>query len=96
MSYRTTQEADEDIIALYETGADGFGIAQAERYLAALFDTFALLADNPHLAREHRELTPPIRLHPFQAHLIAYLVQADGILIVRVVNGRQDWESLFS
>ena len=48
------------------------------------------------MAREKRELRPPVRFHPYGAHLIVYVVEGDDILIVRVLHGRQDWESLLS
>jgi len=60
-------------------------VAQSERYVDALFDSFELLAENRQMARERRELNPPMRLHPYHAHLIAYLVRDGDILIVRVL-----------
>lgn len=95
MTYRTTVEADRDIIEIYVLGAQQFGVAQSERYVDELFDTFELLAENPLMARERRELNPPMRLHPYHAHLIAYLVRDGDILIVRVLHGRQDWQGLY-
>ncbi|MCA2410687.1 type II toxin-antitoxin system RelE/ParE family toxin [Rhizobium leguminosarum bv. viciae 248] len=96
MKYRTTIEADQDIVELYILGADQFGALQSEQYVDDLFDTFELLADNPRMARERRELNPPTRLHPYRAHMIAYTIREEDILIVRVLHGREDWQSLFS
>ncbi|MBY5837328.1 type II toxin-antitoxin system RelE/ParE family toxin [Rhizobium leguminosarum] len=96
MKYRTTIEADQDIVELYILGADQFGALQSEQYVDDLFDTFELLADNPRMARERRELNPPTRLHPYLAHMIAYTIREEDILIVRVLHGREDWQSLFA
>lgn len=96
MTYRLTKQADQDIVEIYSLGAEQFGVVQADRYANDLFDTLELLASNPRIARERSELKPPVRLHPFGAHLIAYLVRSDHILIVRVLHGRKDWHSLFS
>lgn len=96
MKYRTTFEADQDIIEIYVLGAEHFGVAQSERYVDELFGTFELLANNPQMARERRELNPAMRLHPYQAHMIAYTIREHGILIVRVLHGRQDSQGLFS
>lgn len=96
MNYKTTRQADQDIIGLYGRGAEDFGLAQAERYVEGLFSCFLRLAANPHLARERSELDPPMRLHPYGSHLIAYTITDDAILIVRVLHGRQDWLKLFS
>ncbi|MBA5801365.1 MULTISPECIES: type II toxin-antitoxin system RelE/ParE family toxin [Rhizobium] len=95
MKYRTTVEADRDIAEIYVLGADQFGVPQSERYIDDLFSTFELLDDNPRMARERRELNPPMRLHPYHAHMIAYMIRDENILIVRVLHGREDWESLF-
>jgi toxin ParE1/3/4 len=95
MPYRTTLRADEDIIGIYADGARAFGTVQADRYFAGLIDCFALLARHPLLARERSELNPPARVHFHKSHVIAYLTEPDGILIVRVLAGRQQWEEHF-
>jgi toxin ParE1/3/4 len=92
MSYKTSRQADRDIIDIYVHGVAEFGVDQAERYHEGMVSVFELLAENPHLARERREFDPPVRLHPYQAHMIAYVVRDDGILIIRVLHGRQAWE----
>jgi toxin ParE1/3/4 len=92
MTYRTTRKADDDIIAIYIRGMREFGAAQAERYHEGLLRTFEILADNPTLAREHKDLSPSVRLHPYGSHLIIYILRDAEILIVRVLHGRQDWE----
>ena len=61
---------------------------------AGLQQCFELLADQPLLARERKELTPPIRIHVHRAHVVAYVVRADDVLIVRVLDGRQNWPEL--
>ncbi|HET8791724.1 MAG TPA: type II toxin-antitoxin system RelE/ParE family toxin [Modicisalibacter sp.] len=92
MTYRTTRQADQDIIDLYVRGAVKFGADQAESYHLGLAGIFELLADNPYLARERSEFIPPIRLHPYRSHLVVYVVKEEGVLIVRVLHGRQEWE----
>ena len=96
MTFRTTRRADQDIIDLYVYGASQFGSPQAERYHAGLLALFDLLASNPFIARLRTEFSPPVRLHPYRAHLIVYVEDGQGILIVRVLHGRQDWEQVLS
>lgn len=96
MSYRTTERADLDIAEIYRHGAVAFGLVQAERDQDELFRTFSRLAENPRIARERIEITPPVRLHPYGAHLIIFVQHGDGIVIVCVLHGRQDWERLLS
>lgn len=44
------------------------------------------------MTRERPEFNPPVRLYPYQAHMIGYIIRDDGILIIRILHGRQDWE----
>ncbi|MGF7210838.1 toxin ParE1/3/4 [Skermanella aerolata] len=92
MNFKTTQKADEDIIAIYVYGAQEFGTAQAERYHAGLITSFEFLAEHPFAARERTEFNPPVRFHFYEAHVVVYVVTDEHVLIVRVLHGRQDWE----
>lgn len=96
MTYRTTHRADLDIANIYVHGERAFGAEQAERYQDGLFKAFDMLAANPRLARERPEITPPVRLYPYGAHVIVYILRDEGILIVRVLHGQQDWERWLS
>ncbi|MCB9992627.1 MAG: type II toxin-antitoxin system RelE/ParE family toxin [Hyphomicrobiaceae bacterium] len=94
MGFRLTAKAEEDILRIFAEGAERFGIMRAEAYhleLAALFD---LIAANPQIALERHEIAPPVRIHPHKSHLIVYLTDPDGgVLIVRIRHGQEDWES---
>lgn len=96
MTWRTTHVADLDIANIYAHGERTFGAEQAERYQNGLFQAFDMVAANPRLSHERLEITPPVRLHPYGAHVIVYTLQDAGILIVRVLHGRQDWERWLS
>lgn len=90
--YTLSRKAEEDIIAIFIYGVAEFGIQQAERYHDLLENTFQFLAENPEAARERPEITPPVRIHPIESHVVIYTVDADEyILIVRVRHGREDW-----
>jgi toxin ParE1/3/4 len=91
-TFRTTRLADQDIIDIYASGAALFGMDQADRYFAGLTNAFAILAENPGIARERREFVPPVCIHPYGMHLVIYCVDEAGILIIRVPRGRRDWE----
>ena len=55
---------------------------------------FELLADNPLMARERTEISPPVRIHPHKSHVIVYLVDDTGdVIVVRVRHGHEDWET---
>lgn len=92
MPFRLSLAAEEDIVGIAEAGVRLFGRAQARKYHDELFAVFDLIAANPRMARERHELTPPIRVHGFKAHLVLYVIEEDGgILIVRVRHGHEDW-----
>ncbi|MBB5754457.1 type II toxin-antitoxin system RelE/ParE family toxin [Prosthecomicrobium pneumaticum] len=92
MGYSLSRRAEEDLIEAYVYGVARFGVGQAERYIAGLTATFALIAAHPLIAREWPEFEPPVRLHFHAAHVIAYTIEDDGVTILRVLDGRQDWE----
>ena len=91
--HRTSREADEDLIAIYEQGYDRFGSRQAGRYLDEIEKVFETLADFPGLGRLRTEHQPAVRIFPFNAHVIVYEEDTNGVLIVRVRHGREDWRS---
>ena len=94
MSYRLSVEAEEDIIAIAEEGVRIFGAQQARRYHNDLFVVLDLLANNPRIARERVEIEPPVRIHPFKAHLIVYRIAEDEtVLVIRIRHGHEDWVS---
>ncbi len=92
-SYRFTKAATDDLLTIYLAGLEQFGVAQADRYHDGLERTFAFLAETPRAARMREELNPPVRAHPFKAHIIVYDETGDGVLILRVRHGREDWIS---
>jgi toxin ParE1/3/4 len=54
-----------------------------------------VLAANPSLARLREDFSPPVRLHPYGAHIVVYIA-AEDVLIVRVLHSRQDWVARLS
>ena len=92
MGYRLTRKAAEDIGDIYLHGIQQFGPRQADAYHTLLEKTFRFLAENPRAAHERPELSPEIRVHPVQSHLVIYRVENDGdVLIIRIRHGHEDW-----
>lgn len=90
--FRLTELAEDDVIGIAEDGVRLFGAAQAQRYHNELFAVFELIAASPRMARERQEISPPVRVHPFKAHLIIYTIEENGdVLIVRIRHGHEDW-----
>lgn len=94
MSYRLTAKAEEGILRIFIEGAQLFGVNQSELYHQELAHLFDLIAANPQIARERTEISPPVRVRPHKAHLIVYLIEEGGdVLIIRVRHAHEDWES---
>ena len=91
--HRTSREADEDLIAIYEQGFDRFGPRQADQYLDELELAFERLAEFPGLGRLRTEHQPAVRTLSFGAHVIVYEEDDVGVLIIRVRHGREDWRT---
>jgi toxin ParE1/3/4 len=89
--FRTTPDADADLIGIYEYGALKFGVAQAERYLEGFHNVFQFLSASPYASRERTEVEPPVRIWPFQARMIIYRIVDEDVLVLRVLGMRQDW-----
>ena len=92
MGFRLTRAAEDDIIGIAEQGVRLFGPIQARRYHDELFALFGVLSTYPRLVRERLELSPPMRIYPFKAHLVVYRIEAGGdVLIVRIRHAHEDW-----
>ena len=90
MKAKFTTQAEIDIIESYVYGALTFGRDQAEGYEQDLRHAIGLIADNPRMAAERPEYEPPVRVHHHARHFIIYLVEEDGVLIVRVLRDSMD------
>ena len=93
MGHRLTRKAAEDLRRIYAEGIEHFGAPQAARYHERFRRMFELIAQNPQIARERPELSPPVRVHPCGSHVIVYILDDSGeVLILRVRHGREDWQ----
>ena len=63
MKVSFTAQAEADIIDCYLYGFLNFGWDQAERYEQGIRHAIDIIADNPRIAAERQEYTPPVRVH---------------------------------
>ena len=90
-SYRKTRRADEDLKKMYRYTRRTWGRAQAELYIRGLEQRFTALADNPLTGIAREDLRPEgLRSVVHGSHVVFYQPQPSGVLIVRVLHGRQD------
>lgn len=90
--YHLTAGADRDLVAHYEFGIESFGLARAQDYFLGLHERFELLAITPTMGRSVNELSPRLRRFEHGSHVIFYLPDDDGILVVRVLRQEQDFK----
>lgn len=92
MPFSLSAQAEEDIVSIAEQGIRIFGAPVAKRYHDELFALFELIAANPRIARERDEISPPVRMHPFKAHLVVYRLDENGsVLVIRIRHSHEDW-----
>jgi toxin ParE1/3/4 len=92
-TWRLARRADDDILAVYLQGYEMFGERQADRYHDDLHALFQKLADHPGMARVRSEIAPPVRAFPFKAHVVIYEDAPDGIVVLSVRHGHEDWQN---
>ena len=84
--------AEEDLINIWLYTFEIWGEKQADKYLDELEETIKLLSETPLVCRERKEFTPPVRIHPYERHLIVYDALPDGVNIIRVLHESMDVE----
>jgi toxin ParE1/3/4 len=91
-SFILTRNAALDIDHIFEYGLLKFGRSRADRYIRELNSILTLISENPQIARVRHEITPPIRVHPFNAHVIVYTLKDTNVpLILGVKSSRSAW-----
>lgn len=89
--YRLVPRALADLDDIWRYSAETWSIDQADRYIDSLVRVFETIVAMPALAHERRELTPPVRIHVHESHLIVCVIANDHIAILRLLGCRQDW-----
>lgn len=85
--------AEADLFEIWRYTSNEWSEAKAEQYLQGLWETFALLASHPEIARLRHEITPAVRLHPHRSHLVIYVETDATLTIFRIVHSRSDWQA---
>ena len=91
MVLRFTKAADADIMHMMIEGIERFGLSQADAYADGLKAACHAIEDNPEVVRLRKEYSPPVRIYRYRSHMIVYTVGDEGVLIIRVRHGREDW-----
>lgn len=89
-SHRVSRKAQNDILDIGRHTEKVWGREQRRQYLADLDEKFELIAKNPRLGIERNDFVPPVRIHHHGRHLIVYVFDESGVLIVRVLHDAMD------
>lgn len=92
--YIISQPAIRDLESISSYFAD-VNVETGERFLLGFSKRCQQIAKFPGSGRSYDNLQVGLRGLPLEGYIILYRVMDDGIEIVRVVNGRQDLQSLF-
>ena len=90
MALLTSRLADQDIHRLVLDGMLRFGVSRSDTYAAGLRRQLDWLTDNPYLGHLRMEFRPPVRVWPYEAHVIVYLIENEDVLVLRILHQRQD------
>ncbi len=90
--FELTEAADRDLTGIYRFTYLRFGAEQADKYLLALENCFAQLADFPQLGRSIEHLRRGYFRLEHERHTIFYIRTKTGVRIVRVLHERMDPE----
>lgn len=94
--YRVSNAARADLEDIGRYTQKTWGKAQRIDYLNGLETRFDALSKTPTLNAERKDFKPPVRIQQHQKHLIIYLIDDLGILIVRVLHERMNVSALLS
>lgn len=97
MAHRLAPRAEAELYDIwYYIARESHSVEIADRAVDSITDRFFLLARYPHVGRRRDEdLLPGLRSFPVGEYVIIYRVQAEDVLILRVLRGSRDIESVF-
>lgn len=93
--FRLTPRAYEDLKNIARHTRKQWGDGQRTRYLGALDRRFAWLAEHPRSGRHRPDLGADYHCFPQGAHLIFYLIRADGIDVIGIPHQHMDVSRYF-
>lgn len=95
MSYVLSQEAEGDLVDIYDRSFDDWGEVQASKYLDGIYATLLSLSRRPLSGRARPEIGQDIRGRLYGSHIIFYMARSGGIDVVRILHQARDIHSVF-
>ena len=88
--YQLTHKAESEIEGIYEYSLLNFGLQVAKTYISGLHDCFLMLAENGSFGSDYGFIVAGLLRYEYRSHAVYYQRTEQGILVVRVLGGRQD------
>ena len=88
--YQLTNKAESEIESIYEYSILNFGLRVAQDYISGLHHCFELLADNQSWGTDYGFIKSGLLRYECRSHSVYYQPTGNGILIVRVLGGKQN------
>lgn len=97
MAHRLAPEAEAELDDIwYYIATESGSMDIADRIVDSLTRRFYLLAANPHIGRRRdHDLRPGMRSFAVENYVILYRIDGTDVLILHVVRGNRDIETLF-
>lgn len=90
--FRLSSRAESDLSEIADYTIESFGLDQARRYVEGLEVCFQALADRSSEGRSAAELAPGLMRFRQQSHVVFYMPDEEGVLIVRVLHKSMDFQ----
>jgi toxin ParE1/3/4 len=97
MGHRLSPQAQADIddIAYYVFVESG-SLEVADRLIEFIYLRFLLLGTHPRAGRPRDDLREGVRTFPAGQYVIGYRLEGDNVLVLRVLHGNRDVDSILS
>ena len=92
MKLRLSPRAKADLDSIHLHGEERFGQAAADAYINEIAAKFSLLLAFPLSNPLRSEIRPPVRLQSHKGHVIMYRVEAEYIIVGRILSRFQNWQ----
>ena len=94
MMHLVSPEAESDLFEIWDYVFRESSAHIADRLIDSITERFLLLSRHPFAGRLRNDLRAGLRTFPVGSYAIFYRIHDQAILILRVVDGRRDIETL--
>ena len=92
--YTVSPKAKRELVEIWAYIARD-GVNHADRWLARVYELFAILGTAPALGPTADEIHPGVRRFPLGQYIIYYRITMRGVQIVHVFHGKRDQRAAF-